>query len=66
VINPDDDFGSTGYITIKFVNKLARSQDLNEDFWISVSRNGMPRLDSTAAETFSGLSSGTTTSSSSD
>ena len=64
ISNPDADFGSDGYITITFVNKHARAREVTEDFTVAISRSGMPRVDTSVKEEFSGFSAGTTEASS--
>ncbi len=64
VRNPVTDFDGDGYITVTFVNKVARSQGRIEDFTVRVSRSGMTRVDNSISETFVGTPSGTPLSSS--
>lgn len=63
VVNPSSDFSGEGNITVTFVNKLARSRGLNEDFIVYISRSGMIRLDTTQNEQYDDLYAGTGTSS---
>ena len=65
VTNPAADFDSSGYIPIRFVNKVARAEGRTEDYIARVTRSGMVRVDPSANDTTSGLLSGTATSSSS-
>jgi prepilin-type N-terminal cleavage/methylation domain-containing protein len=44
VTNPSADF-SSGYITIKFVNKVAYQDGLNDIFEVHIARTGMTRLE---------------------
>jgi prepilin-type N-terminal cleavage/methylation domain-containing protein len=59
VSNPVGDFGSLGYITVTFVNKMASAQGRTENFTVRVARSGMTRVDSNIADEFNGLQSGT-------
>jgi prepilin-type N-terminal cleavage/methylation domain-containing protein len=44
VANPSGDF-SSGYITIKFVNKLAYSDGINDIYSVQIARSGMTRIE---------------------
>lgn len=52
VKNPASDFDGYGYITVTFMNKVVRAAGLNEDYTVSISKAGMVRVDSTAANEF--------------
>lgn len=64
VSNPSTDFSGEGHIAVTFVNKLARSRGLQEDFIVYISRSGMIRLDNSQNEQYDDLYAGTGTSSS--
>ena len=64
VTNPDTDFDSNGTITVTFVNKMARSKGITEDYKVIITRPGMVRVDTSVADTFNGMTAGTTESSS--
>jgi len=44
IANPSSDF-SSGYITIKFVNKLAYSDGINDIYKVQIARSGMTRIE---------------------
>jgi len=64
VTNPAADFGADGTIQLTFVNKVARSKGVTEDYTVSISRSGMTRVDSTVNTKFDSTTSGTAQSSS--
>jgi prepilin-type N-terminal cleavage/methylation domain-containing protein len=64
VSNPSSDFSGEGNITVTFVNKLARSRGLQEDFIVLIGRSGMIRLDNSQNEQYNDLYAGTGTASS--
>jgi len=45
VVNPNSDFGASGYITLTFVNKAALRRGVTENFSVNISRSGMARVD---------------------
>jgi prepilin-type N-terminal cleavage/methylation domain-containing protein len=63
--NPHSDFDSQGHLSVTFVNKLAHSKDLKDDYTIYISRAGMPRLDTSHSDPYPGLIVGGTKHSSS-
>jgi prepilin-type N-terminal cleavage/methylation domain-containing protein len=63
VSNPSTDFSGEGNITVTFVNKLARSKGLSEDYIVYIGRSGMIRIDNTQNEQYTDLYAGTGTSS---
>ena len=64
--NPDSDFDTSGFITVTFVNKIARAKGRKEDYKVIITRPGMVRLDDSARRIFDGTTAGTTESSSAD
>lgn len=62
--NPPGDFGANGFIEITFVNKIARSKGVTEDWIARVTRSGMVRLDPTGNDETATLTAGTPMSSS--
>jgi prepilin-type N-terminal cleavage/methylation domain-containing protein len=64
VINPAADFGADGTIQLTFVNKVARSKGVVEDFTVTISRSGMTRVDNSVNARFDTTTSGTALSSS--
>jgi prepilin-type N-terminal cleavage/methylation domain-containing protein len=65
VTNPFSDFDSQGHLAVTFVNKLAHSKDLRDDFTVYISRGGMARLVTNHHNSYEGLVVGGLSSSSS-
>ena len=59
VLNPASDFNSMGFIEITFVNKVARSNGLNHDYIVMISRTGFTRIDNAKARLNEDYFSGT-------
>lgn len=59
VTNPNEDFGSSGYITVSFVNKLAAMKERSEVYEVSVARSGFARVDYSTASRFDDVASST-------
>ena len=65
VNNPHTSFdSSTGYMEIRFVNKVARAEGRTDDYIARVTRSGMVRVDPSINDGTSGLTSGTANTSS--
>ncbi len=63
VANPADDFDSSGYITLRLVNKPALARGLEETVHVRIARSGYVRLESTLDREPEGASVGTSRSS---
>ena len=56
ITNPNVDFGTTGYISVDFVNKQAYLRGMSEVYRVSVARTGFARVDYVQASRFSDTS----------
>ena len=59
--NPGTDFQSSGYLEFTLVNQVAMLDNVTDQVTVTISRAGMPRMESTLGRAFSDNTVGTGT-----